>query len=126
MSASDFGRYADMVSEYKKFDICMVELSEPESGSYVQGGYRPAVIVSNDMCNKFSPVMTVVPLTSQRKKYLPTHVNLCGFGLRGSGIALCEQVTTIDKTQITKKIGHIHDKGVQNAINRAVCTQIAV
>lgn len=71
MSVSDCVRYADMVPEYKKFDICMVELSEPEFGSYVQGGYRPAVIVSNDMCNRFSQVMTVVPLTSQRKKYLP-------------------------------------------------------
>ena len=126
MSVSDCVRYADMVPEYKKFDICMVELSEPEFGSYVQGGYRPAVIVSNDMCNRFSQVITVVPLTSQRKKYLPTHVNLCGFGLRGPGIALCEQVTAVDKKEITKKIGYIYDKGVQNAINRAVCTQIAL
>ena len=59
MSVSDCVRYADMVPEYKKFDICMVELSEPEFGSYVQGGYRPAVIVSNDI----HPLNIVVPIS---------------------------------------------------------------
>ena len=92
----------------------------------VFGGMHPAIIVSNDRCNKYSPSVTIVPMTSKRKKYLPTHVNLCGFGLRRAGIALCEQVTTIDKTQITKKVGYIHDRGVQNAIHHAIRAQIAM
>lgn len=110
----------------KKFDICLVKLPSSEEGNLVFGGMHPAIIVSNDRCNKYSPSVTIVPMTSKRKKYLPTHVNLCGFGLCGAGIALCEQVTTIDKTQITKKLGYIHDRGVQNAIHHAIRVQIAM
>lgn len=126
MSIIDCSSIVRKTTMYRKFDICFVSLSAPEEGSYIQGGYRPAVIISNNSCNKFSPVVTVVPLTSQRKKYLPTHVNICGFGLDRSSIVLCEQLITIDRSQIGKWIGHIYDRGVQNAINHAVCTQIAV
>jgi len=38
---------------------------------------RPAIIVSNDACNKFSPVVEVVYTTTSRRKHLlPTHVIL--------------------------------------------------
>lgn len=35
---------------------------------------RPAIVVSNNKCNEFSPVVEVVYLTTQEKKPLPTHV----------------------------------------------------
>lgn len=121
-----FTRTTRRTERVKKFDICLVKLPSLEEGNLVFGGMHPAIIVSNDRCNKYSPSVTIVPMTSKRKKYLPTHVNLCGFGLRRAGIALCEQVTTIDKTQITKKVGYIHDRGVQNAIHHAIRAQIAM
>lgn len=44
-------------------------------GSEQQGG-RPVIVVSNETCNKFSPTVTIVPLTTKDKKPLPTHVEL--------------------------------------------------
>ena len=41
---------------------------------HVNVGNRPVLIVSNDKCNKNSPVVTVVPITSENKKSMPTHV----------------------------------------------------
>lgn len=41
---------------------------------HVNAGNRPVLIVSNDKCNQNSPVVTVVPLTSENKKSMPTHV----------------------------------------------------
>ena len=35
---------------------------------------RPALIVSNELCNKHSPVVEMVYLTTKEKKPLPTHV----------------------------------------------------
>lgn len=56
---------------------------------------RPAVIVSNNMCNTFSPTVTIVYLTTKPKKPLPTHTTvLC----KVPSIALCENIYTISKT----------------------------
>lgn len=37
---------------------------------------RPAIIVSNDKCNRFSNYVEVVYLTTQEKTDLPTHVDI--------------------------------------------------
>lgn len=60
-------------------------------GSEQQGG-RPVIVVSNETCNKFSPTVTVVPLTTKDKKPLPTHVELNVEGLPVYGTILCEHV----------------------------------
>ena len=58
----------------------------PTVPGHVQRGIRPVVIVSNDLGNASSPVVSVVPCTTQRHKpALPTHVYLRGYGL-SSGI----------------------------------------
>lgn len=58
--------------------------------------------MSNDTANGHSPTVTVVPMTSKKKKaYLPTHV-LLGAGdcpFLGPSMALAEQITTIGKVQ---------------------------
>ena len=49
----------------------------PTVPGHVQHGTRPVVIVSNDLNNTHSPVVSVVPCTTQRRKpTLPTHVYL--------------------------------------------------
>lgn len=63
-------------------------------GSEQQGG-RPVIVVSNESCNKFSPTVTVVPLTTKDKKPLPTHVELNVEGLPVYGTILCEQVQSV-------------------------------
>ena len=41
----------------------------------IQGKSRPYLVVSNDACNRFSPVIHMAPITSQMKKLSqPTHV----------------------------------------------------
>ena len=53
-------------------------------GTSRQGGTRPIVIVSNQACNQYSPIVSVVCLTtSHHKVKLPTHVELlaCETGL---------------------------------------------
>ena len=71
----------------------------PDTIGSEQKSGRPAVIVSNDMNNEFSPCVEVCYLTLQEKKPLPTHV----FVDRGACInstVLCEQVTCIAKERV--------------------------
>lgn len=84
----------------KRFEIYQAALPIIK-GSHIQSGCRPVLVISNDMANKFSPVVTVVPLTTRLgKKCLPTHVTLLTSGLRGVSLALCEQILTIDKARL--------------------------
>lgn len=57
----------------KRMDIWYAHLRE-NTGTSVQEGSRPVLVISNDMANKNSDVVTVIPLTSQMKRIeLPTH-----------------------------------------------------
>ncbi len=82
----------------KRGDIIIVDLGQHETS--VQSGIRPCVVISNNMANKYSQVITVVPLISKihKKEYLPTHVFLNGYrntALHRHGLALCEQITSV-------------------------------
>lgn len=51
---------------------------------------RPAIVVSNDKANQYSPVVEMVYLTTQPKGSLPTHVDITS--VERPSIALCEQI----------------------------------
>lgn len=67
-----------------------------------QSGLRPAIVVQNNIGNKYSPTVKVVPVTTQVKKRMPTHVIMKAVvsGLEKDSIALCEQETVCDKSKI--------------------------
>lgn len=61
---------------------------------------RPAVIVSNDINNRYSSTVEVVYLTTKRKKkYSPTHIAVSNAGQ--PCLALCEQIHSVDKSRLT-------------------------
>ena len=78
-----------------------------------QGGVRPAVIVQNNKGNKSSSTTIVVPITSkQTKARIPTHVRVKDVCLPKRSLALAEQVVTIDKSKLIKKLGDIRLKSL--------------
>ena len=84
----------------------------PDSGGSVQTGIKPCLVVSNDFGNRFGPTLVVVPMTSKiaQKTSLPTHYILekdkYKF-LKYDSLVLCEQVITIPKSCVLRKIGYI-------------------
>jgi len=91
-----------------------------------QGGYRPVLIIQNDLGNRFSPTVIVLPLTSKMGKApLRTHVPLLPpqGGIIKPSIILCEQVRTLEKSRLTRRLGAIsRDKMalVEEALSLAV------
>lgn len=79
-------------------------------------GLRPCIVVSNNVNNTASQTVNIVPLTSRNKKSLPTHVLISGYGLKKPSIALTEQVSTADRSQLIKKISHISDADMQKIL----------
>ena len=74
----------------------------------IQNDGRPVIIISNNTCNRFSPAITVVPLTTADKKPLPTHVKVLMEDGKVS-TALCEQLKTISTELLEDYIGTLDD-----------------
>jgi mRNA interferase MazF len=69
----------------------------------VQQGWRPGIIIQNNIGNKHSPNVIAIPLTSRYKStHLPTHVLIPAkeTGLKLSSLALCENPETVSKEMI--------------------------
>ena len=94
-------------------DVCLVNFTVRNVSDNVQIGYRPAVVVQNNVGNKFSPTTLVVPMTSRtNKNHLPTHVFVPRGegGIQSDSLILTEQITCIDKRQINRVIGSLSDQ----------------
>jgi mRNA interferase MazF len=93
----------------------------------LQQGIRPVVIVSNERCNKFSTVVTVIPLTSNLNKCkLPTHVKIgLGSGLKNESVALCEQQQSLDKSRLMYLVGECNEFTMRK-VNKAIMTQLDI
>ncbi len=112
----------------RRGDVVDIRLPEVPQGSCVQSGERPCVVTSNNMCNKFSNVITVSPITkSQTKKDLPTHVKLSKSytKLNEHSLVLCEQIITVDKHKIKDRMAVLTEQDMK-AVNKALAVQLGI
>ena len=93
--------------------------------SCVQGGNRPVVIISNDICNEVNSVITVAPMTRQMKRLaLPTHAVIDSPD-GGQSVVLAEQIMTIDKSQLDSRMGRIKDYDLEK-VEAAILEQLGM
>lgn len=77
-------------------------LLNPVVGSE-QGGYRPVLVIQNDIGNKYSGTTIIAPITTKyyKGKNMKTHVTVKQFeNLRYNSIVLLEQIRVIDKSRL--------------------------
>lgn len=102
-------------------EIYWVDFGEGKGS--IQGNMRPAVIVSNNKNNKFSPTINVAPITSSTTKTkIPSHVEIRGCGLEKDSIILVEQTRTVNKTDLKSFIGYC-DRDTLLKLNKAIDVQ---
>ncbi len=104
--------------EVCKGDVIVVNL-EPVTGSE-QGGLRPCLVIQNDISNANSPLTIVAAITSQikSKKFITNIFLERGLGgLNRDSILLLNQIRTIDKSRIIKKIGSLPFEIMKKADN---------
>lgn len=100
----------------KQFEIWTVELN-PTKGAEINKT-RPCIIISPDSMNKMLNTIIVAPLTHSIKNY-PSRVD-CSFK-REAGQVVLDQVRSVDKIRLTKKIGRMDVE-----TNKNVCTVLQV
>jgi mRNA interferase MazF len=95
----------------RRGDIVIVDFN-PTRGAEINKA-RPAIIVSNDVANRFSALITVVPLTSQKiGKTYPFEVLIENKKLNKTSKAKADQIRTLDKKRVLKKLGALTDKEI--------------
>jgi len=94
--------------QVRKGDIIFLrESAYPEKNGNIQGGVRPLLVVSNNTGNHFSNIVIVCPLTTSSKRSdLFTHTRIN----HGNSTALCEQLFTINQSDITRICDHISEE----------------
>lgn len=106
--------------QIRRGDVFLADLS-PVIGSE-QGGFRPVVILQNNVGNRYSPTVIVAAVTSQLEKpSLPTHVVVPADekALRRPSLILTEHIRTIDKRRLRERIGCL-SSGIMQDVDRAL------
>lgn len=88
-----------------------------------QSAGRPAIVVSNDKANQYSPVVEMVYLTTQPKNSLPTHVDITS--VERPSIALCEQIHSVAKSRVGGFIAKCTDTEMA-MVDGALCVSLGL
>ena len=78
---------------------------------------RPVIVVSNDVGNKYSGTVTIIPVTSKNftkiypfEIYLPKKASRLKKNSKGKA----DQIRTLDKARLIKSIGRLNSELVNN------------
>lgn len=114
-----------MSDEIKRGDIFYADLS-PVVGSE-QGGLRPVLIIQNNIGNRFSPTVIIAAITSKiSKPRMQTHVAVKKKdGLEKDSVVLLEQIRTIDKKRLKRKVTHL-DNTIMKRVDHALMISVGL
>lgn len=99
--------------QVQRGEIYLADLDDVNLGTvHVHQGSRPVLVIQNEVGNKFAPTVIVALITSSPKKEYPMHQSVM---LNRPSTILYEQIVTIDKTRLIRKIGKLTDEQVYEA-----------
>ena len=104
------------MKKIKRGELRLCDLGEGYGS--IQGGVRPVLIVQNNKGNKYSPTALVCPITSKTryKAKLPTHMVLTkNMGLKQTSLLLTEQIITVNKFSIGRKLTQLSPTMMERA-----------
>ena len=87
-----------------------------------QKGSRPVLVVSNEDYNQVVPNLTILPLTSTKRRLYPSEVSLPS-GISGQpldSIVMAHQIRTISKQRLEKLIGYLTDAKLRSEVRAAI------
>lgn len=94
----------------------IIKINFDNHSGHEQAGYRPAVVVSNNIFNTKTNLSIVCPITNTDNKF-PLHISL-DERTKTSGVILCEHIKTLDLNNRTyKKIEKLPNDILDKVIN---------
>ena len=98
---------------FEQGDIIYLDFN-PQTGNE-QKGRRPAIIITNNLFNKYSKMLMVCPITNTNKNH-PFHIPL-DERTKTTGTILCDQARTLD---ITARNAAFIEKAPDEVINKVI------
>ena len=114
------------MTETRRGEIVLVRF-DPAEGSEIRKT-RPAIVVSNEAACRFDAVLQVVPLTDLPGRGLRPYearVDSPGSGLKKASRAVANQVRTVARGRIAKRLGRLSVSEL-HALNRALAIQLGL
>jgi len=107
------------MASIKRGEIFLVNF-DPTLGAEARK-IRPAVVVSNDINNVYSPIVSISPITSNVTKVYSFEVEIpTGMGgLKTRSKIMVNQTRAVDKVRLIKKLGLLPEKRMIE-VNRAL------
>ena len=102
-----------MVTGFKQGDILLLDF-HPQSGYEIRGR-RPALVVSNDVYNRFHNLLLVCPITNTDRN-LPFHIRLDS-RTKTRGVILCDQIRSLD---ISARNGEFLEKAPDDLVSEVI------
>ena len=104
-----------MVKSVNRFDVFLVCL-DPTLGSELKKT-RPCTIISPNEMNPYIETVIIAPLTTKGKLY-PSRIGLEFDGKKG--LVVLDQIRTIDKKRLVKKLGILSENTSKEISERLV------
>lgn len=104
----------------KRGEIYYYDFGQNEGS--IQSGRRPVLVLQADNFNVKAPTILVASITAViKKQYLPSHVILGeNYGLTRPSMVLLEQLSTVNKSQLTDYVGYVDEEHIWKKINIAI------
>lgn len=115
------------ISHPRRGEIYLVRF-DPTEGAEIRKT-RPALIIQNDIGNRYSQVTIVAPITSQDDagRVYPTRVPIPAGegGLAFDSAVVLNQIRTIDKARLGRRLGRVTARTL-NAVNQAIAISLGL
>lgn len=114
-----------MARTIRRGDIYTVDL-DPVRGSE-QGKRRPAVVIQNDLGNRYSPTIIVAAITSTLRPDFDVNVIIKApeGGLRNDSTVLLNQIRTVDRSRLGHYWGQLNPTTMAK-IDRAIMISLGL
>jgi mRNA-degrading endonuclease toxin of MazEF toxin-antitoxin module len=105
-----------MKNDFQLGDVVLVNL--PITHTHIQGKSRPCIVLGNKLALRYSPVITVIPLTGKCEKRMDISCHVVigpdetNNGLTRNSVVLCEQLTTVPKEWVFAHKGRLTSHAV--------------
>lgn len=107
------------MASIKRGEVFLVNF-DPTLGAEAKKN-RPAVVVSNDINNAHSPLISISPITSNVTKVYSFEVEILPRegGLRTRSKVMVNQTRAVDKIRLIKRLGQLSETSM-NIVNEAL------